>query len=222
MTEPSAAPDITPDILLRAYSLGVFPMAERRDSDELLWFDPPERGILPLDTFHLPRRLLRRVLSDAFTITTDQDFAGVIAGCAAPRLDADDTWINPKIVALYSALHEMGFVHSVECWQDGALVGGLYGVAIGAAFCGESMFSRRTDASKVALAHLVVRLRLGGFTLLDTQFVTTHLSQFGATAIPRARYRRLLAKAIRGEAEWIGTPDPDVLCAAFHLLGKSV
>jgi len=221
MTLPNAAPTITPDVLLRGYCLGVFPMAERRDSDELLWFDPPERGILPLDSFHLPRRLRRTVLSDAFTVTTDQDFPAVIAQCAAPRPDADETWINPQIVALYSALYARGFVHSVECWQDGELVGGLYGVAIGAAFFGESMFSRRTDASKVALAHLVARLRLAGYTLLDTQFVTTHLTQFGATAIPRARYRRLLAKAIAAPVQWPADPDAEALGRHLQALGTS-
>ena len=217
----TAAAPITPEILLHGYRLGVFPMAERRDSAELHWFDPPERGILPLDRFHLPRRLRRTVLSDEFTVTTDRDFPAVIASCAAPRPDADDTWINPQIVALYSTLFDLGFVHSVECWQAGELVGGLYGVSIGAAFFGESMFSRRTDASKVALAHLVARLRLAGYTLLDTQFVTTHLTQFGATAIPRARYRRLLAKAIATEVQWPNAPDPAALRAMLQSLGKS-
>ena len=219
MTVPEAAPAITPDMLLRGYCLGVFPMAERRDSDELLWFDPPERGILPLDGFHLPRRLRRTVLGDRFQVTTDQAFPAVIAQCAAPRPEADDTWINPEIVTLYSALFARGYVHSMECWQDGVLVGGLYGVAIGAAFFGESMFSRRTDASKVALVHLVARLRLAGYALLDTQFVTTHLTQFGATAIPRARYRRLLAKAIAAPVAWPDDPDPAALRAEIQAFG---
>ncbi len=214
------APEITPALLLRAYRAGVFPMAARRDSDELQWFDPPERGILPLDNFHLARRLRRTVLSGDFVVTADRDFAAVIAACAAPRPDADDTWINPKITALYTDLHRMGFVHSVECWQDGALVGGLYGVAIGAAFFGESMFSRATDASKVALVHLVARLHLGGYTLLDTQFVTSHLTQFGAIAIPRARYRRLLAAAIAASARWLVAPEADLLHSVFQRLGK--
>jgi len=153
-------------------------------------------------------------------VTTDRDFPAVIASCAAPRPDADDTWINPQIVALYSTLFDLGFVHSVECWQAGELVGGLYGVSIGAAFFGESMFSRRTDASKVALAHLVARLRLAGYTLLDTQFVTTHLTQFGAITIPRARYRRLLAKATAADALWPDEPDPAALREMLQSLGK--
>ena len=212
---------VTPELLLRAYAAGVFPMAEARDSDELSWFDPVMRGVLPLDGFHLPRRLLRRVLSDSFTVTTDRDFAKVIAACAEPRPDALDTWINPHIQALYTALHRQGFAHSVECWRDGALVGGLYGVAIGAAFFGESMFSRATDASKVALAHLVARLRIGGWRLLDTQFVTTHLAQFGAIEIPRARYKRLLAAAITHQADWQSTQDPERLQAEFRAIAAS-
>lgn len=196
-------------------------MAEARDSDELSWFDPAVRGILPLDGFHLPRRLLRRVLSDSFTVTTDQDFAAVIAACAEPRPDAPDTWINPHIQALYTALYRQGFAHSVECRQGGKLVGGLYGVAIGAAFFGESMFSRATDASKVALAHLVGRLRIGGWSLLDTQFVTTHLTQFGAIEIPRTRYKNLLAAAIERQADWQSTPDPDRLDAEFRAMTAS-
>ena len=208
-------------MLLRAYAAGVFPMAEARDSDELSWFDPVMRGILPLDAFHLPRRLLRRVLSDAFTVTTDQDFAGVIAACAEPRPDAPDTWINPHIQALYTTLHRQGFAHSVECWRDGVLVGGLYGVAIGAAFFGESMFSCATDASKVALVHLVARLRIGGWRLLDTQFVTSHLSQFGTIEIPRASYKRLLATAITRRTDWHLSPEPARLVAEFRAIAAS-
>ena len=211
MRAAKAAPEITPALLLRAYSVGVFPMADRRDSPDLQWFDPPARGILPLDTFHLPRRLRRVVLSDRFAVTTDTDFAAVIEACAAPRADTADTWISPRIVGLYTALHGAGFAHSVECRRDGALVGGLYGVAIGAAFFGESMFSRQTDASKVALAHLVARLQLGGYQLLDTQFVTDHLTQFGATEIPRARYRKLLDAAIHAPATWPAAPHPAAL-----------
>ncbi len=214
-------PEITPELLLRAYSAGVFPMAEARDSDELSWFDPVLRGILPLDSFHLPRRLLRTVLSDSFSVTTDHDFAAVIAACAEPRPGAPETWINPHIQALYTDLHRRGFAHSVECWQGGALVGGLYGVSIGAAFFGESMFSRATDASKVALAHLVARLRIGGWRLLDTQFVTSHLAQFGTTEIPRARYKRLLAAAIARRADWQSTPDPARLLAEFRTMAAS-
>jgi len=157
--------EITPELMLRAYGAGLFPMAEGRESKKLHWLDPALRGILPLDQgFHLPRRLRRTVLSGRFTITADQDFAGVIAGCAEPAPGRTDTWINSEIETLFTALHRMGAAHSIEVWQDGALVGGLYGVRIGGAFFGESMFSRTTDASKAALVALVARLRLGGFT----------------------------------------------------------
>ena len=172
--------EITADLMLRAYRHGLFPMAETRRGDRLYWLDPERRGILPLDRFHLPRRLARTVLSDAFAVTVDQDFAGTIAGCAHPAPGREDTWINPQIERLFGELHQLGHAHSVETRQDGHLVGGLYGVAIGGVFFGESMFSIARDASKVALVHLVARLRLGGFRLLDTQFVTAHLSQFGA------------------------------------------
>ena len=172
--------EITADLMLRAYRHGLFPMAETRRGERLYWLDPERRGIMPLDRFHLPRRLARTVLSDAFTVTVDRDFAGTIAGCAHPAPGRDDTWINPQIERLFGELHHLGHAHSVETRQDGHLVGGLYGVAIGGVFFGESMFSAARDASKVALVHLVARLRLGGFRLLDTQFVTAHLSQFGA------------------------------------------
>lgn len=187
---------LTPDLMLRAYSIGLFPMAETRASDRIYWLDPELRGILPLEGFHLPRRLLRTILSGPYTVTTDKNFAGVIAGCAEPRPGRDETWINPEIEKLFIDLHAQGHAHSVETWQDGQLVGGLYGVSLGAAFYGESMFSRARDASKVALAHLVARLRLGGYRLLDTQFVTKHLTQFGAFEIPRTRYKQILAAAI--------------------------
>jgi len=187
---------VTPELVLRAYRAGLFPMAERRDADRLYWLDPDRRGIQPLESFHLPRRLARTVLSDAFEVRCDSAFAAVLEGCAAPTEDRPETWINADIERLFGALHEMGHAHSVECWQGGRLVGGLYGVALGGAFFGESMFSRVRDASKVALVHLVVRLRLGGFTLLDTQFVTDHLARFGAIEVPRLEYRRLLAQAV--------------------------
>ena len=153
--------EITPELLIRAYRAGFFPMAEARDADRLYWLDPEQRGILPLDGFHLPRRLLRTVESGSFTVTADRDFAGVIAGCAQPAPGREDTWINPQIEALFTELHRRGVAHSVESWQGGQLVGGLYGVALGGAFFGESMFSRATDASKVALVHLVARLPMG-------------------------------------------------------------
>jgi leucyl/phenylalanyl-tRNA--protein transferase len=198
---------ITPDLLLRAYRAGLFPMAESRRGDRLYWLDPEMRGVLPLDGFHLPRRLRRTVLSGLFTVTADADFAGVIAGCAAPAPGREDSWINPEIERLFTELHEMGYAHSVEVWQDGALMGGLYGVSLGAAFFGESMFSRARDVSKVALVHLVARLRLGGFTLLDTQFITEHLAQFGTTEIPRAEYKARLERALATRARWLSQPD---------------
>ena len=188
---------LTPEILLRAYQAGIFPMAESADDPELFWVDPEQRGILPLDGFHVPRRLARVVRQGRFTVRVDGDFAATIAGCAEATEKRPNTWINAEIVRLYTALHRHDFAHSVECWQDGALVGGLYGVSIGGAFFGESMFSRVTDASKVALVHLVALMRQGGYRLLDMQFVTPHLSQFGAAEVPRAQYRRLLADALR-------------------------
>jgi leucyl/phenylalanyl-tRNA--protein transferase len=213
--------EITPDLLIRAYRAGFFPMAETRDGDRLYWLDPELRGILPLDGFHIPRRLLRTVQSGPYTVTADQDFPGVIQGCAEPRPGREDTWINAQIEALFTDLHRSGHAHSVETWHQGRLVGGLYGVALGGAFFGESMFSRATDASKVALVHLVARLRLGGYTLLDTQFVTSHLTRFGAIEIPRDRYKRLLAAALEVPATWHPTPDPAALAAAIRHIAAS-
>ena len=211
--------DITPELMLRAYRAGLFPMAESRRGDRLYWLDPERRGIIPLDGgFHLPKRLLRTVLSGPFRVTADMDFAGVIAGCAAPAPGREDTWINPEIEHLFLALHRQGHAHSVEVWCDGALVGGLYGVVLGAAYFGESMFSRVRDASKVALVHLVARLRLGGFTLLDAQFLTTHLAQFGAREVPRADYKRRLAAAVSGQARWLPEPDQARLEAEIRAL----
>ena len=210
--------EITTDLMLRAYRHGLFPMAETRRGDRLYWLDPERRGVLPLDRFHLPRRLLRTVLSGAFIVTADEDFPAVIASCAEPAPGREDTWINPQIERLFTQLHQMGFAHSVECWQGDMLVGGLYGVAIGGAFFGESMFSRVRDASKVALAHLVARLRLSGFTLLDTQFVTTHLAQFGTSDVPRDEYRARLAVALEVSARWIANPPPDMLEAELRAL----
>ena len=196
--------EITPDLVLRAYAAGVFPMAESRGSDRMYWLDPALRGVLPLDAgFHLPRRLQRTVLSGRFTVTADGDFAGVIRGCAEPAPGRTDTWINEEIEALFIALHRRGFAHSVETWSEGRLVGGLYGVALGGAFFGESMFSRATDASKVALVHLVVRLRLCGFVLCDTQFLTAHLARFGTVEIPKADYKARLAAALAEPARWL-------------------
>jgi len=190
------------DLLLRAYAAGIFPMADSADADEVFWVDPEERGIIPLDGFHLSRSLKKSVRDELFEIRCDRDFAGTIRACAEATTDRPKTWINEEIVDAYTELHRRGHAHSVEAWFEGELAGGLYGVTLGAAFIGESMFSRVRDASKVALAHLVARLRLGGFTLLDVQFVTPHLQSFGAVAISRARYRRLLAASLDASADW--------------------
>jgi leucyl/phenylalanyl-tRNA---protein transferase len=187
---------LTPDVLLAAYAAGVFPMAESADDPDLFWVDPRRRGILPLDAFHVSRRLRRVVRRRIFEIRCDSAFEQVILGCAEATEKRPNTWINDEIVRLYAALRAREAAHTVECWREDALVGGLYGVSLGAAFFGESMFSRETDASKVALVHLVARLRLGGYRLLDTQFLTPHLAQFGGIEISRARYRRLLAEAL--------------------------
>lgn len=187
--------EITPHLLLDAYRAGIFPMSESADDPEVFWVSPVRRGILPLDRFHLSRRLARTVRSDRFEVTVDRDFEAVIAGCAAPAPGREGTWINATIRGLYGELFRMGHVHTVETRRDGRLVGGLYGVRIGGAFFGESMFSLETDASKVALVHLVARLVAGGFVLLDTQFITEHLAQFGTTEIPREAYRARLATA---------------------------
>jgi leucyl/phenylalanyl-tRNA--protein transferase len=188
---------LTPEMLLRAYRAGIFPMAETADDPELFWVDPERRGILPLDGFHLPRRLRRVVRQDRFEVRVDSDFVGTLMACAEATEKRSNTWINREIVRLYTELYARDAAHSVECWQEGVLVGGLYGVSIGGAFFGESMFSRVADASKVALVHLVALIRVGGYCLLDLQFVTEHLAQFGAIEVSRAQYRRLLAEALR-------------------------
>ena len=198
----SATSEITPEVLLRAYACGIFPMAESADDPTLFWVEPEMRGVIPLDGFRIASRLARTVRSDAFTVTVDTAFKAVIAGCAAPQAGRNDTWINNRIRDLYVGLHGLGHAHSVEVWQNGDLAGGLYGVNLGKAFFGESMFHRVRDASKVALVHLVARLIEGGFELLDTQYVTEHLRSFGAVEIPRRRYTALLDKAIRGEADF--------------------
>ncbi len=212
--------EVTPELMLRAYRSGLFPMAETRRGDRLYWLDPEQRGVLPLDRFHLPRRLRRTVLAGGFDIRADADFAGVIAGCATPADGREDTWINRDIERLFTALHAQGHAHSMEAWQGGRLVGGLYGVVMGGAFFGESMFSVVRDASKVALVHLVARLRLGGFVLLDTQFVTAHLGQFGAYEIPRAQYKLALDRAAGTPARWIAAPAPDEVAAEIGLMSK--
>ena len=206
--------DITPDLLLRAYRAGMFPMAESRDAARLFWLDPEQRGVMPLETFHLPRRLRRTVLSGRYRVTADSAFPAVIAACAAAAPGRDDTWINSHIEALFIALHHMGHAHSVEVWGGAALVGGLYGLALGGAFFGESMFTRARDASKVALVQLVARLRLGGFTLLDTQFLTAHLAQFGTEEVARETYKQRLQAALTVPAQWLPSPDDATLRGA--------
>jgi leucyl/phenylalanyl-tRNA--protein transferase len=209
-------PKITPEMLLRAYAIGIFPMAEARNDPELYWIDPELRGILPLDSFHIPRSLKKTVrqglAGEGFRVTCDRAFEAVIAGCAAPAPGRGQTWINDTIFELCRQLFLMGHAHSVECWAGDELVGGLYGISLGGAFFGESMFSRATDASKVALVHLVARLRHGGYSLLDTQFVTKHLGRFGAIEIPRDDYRQRLNAALAKPATFYSAvPDSVVL-----------
>jgi leucyl/phenylalanyl-tRNA--protein transferase len=186
---------LTPDILIAGYSQGLFPMSH--DDGEIYWYDPNPRAIIPLDAFHVPQRLARRVRNGGFELRVDYDFRAVMAACAEPRSNDDGTWISAEMIDAYTELHQLGFAHSVEAWQAGHLVGGLYGVAIRGLFAGESMFSRATDASKVALVHLVERLRRGGFVLLDSQYIVgTHMLQFGTIEIPRAEYKRRLRHAL--------------------------
>ena len=192
---------LTPEVLLKAYACGIFPMAESAEDPALFWIEPEERGVIPLDAFHVPGRLARTVRSTGFTVACDRDFDAVIDGCAEPGPKRARTWINTPIRKLYRGLSEIGHCHTVEVYDGDALVGGLYGVSLGRAFFGESMFHRARDASKIALVHLVARLRLGGFELLDTQFLTDHLKTFGATEIPQERYGKLLAKTMREDAD---------------------
>ena len=198
----SALIDITPEVLLKAYACGIFPMAEGADDPALYWIEPEKRGVIPLDKFHVPERLARTVRSDCFTIVVDRDFDAVIAGCAQPAPGRARTWINGRIHQLYRKLYERGDCHTVEAYLEDRLVGGLYGVSLGRAFFGESMFHRERDASKVALVHLVARLKAGRFRLLDTQFVTDHLRRFGATEVSRPVYHKLLDAALVGEGNF--------------------
>jgi leucyl/phenylalanyl-tRNA--protein transferase len=202
--------EITPEILLRAYAAGIFPMAENADDPSLYWVEPRERGIIPLDTFHVGKRLARTVRSDVFEIRFDHDFDAVISGCAQPAAEREKTWINRRIRQLYGELFDLGFCHTVEAYDGDRLMGGLYGVSLGAAFFGESMFHNARDASKVALVHLVARLNVCGFRLLDTQFVTDHLAQFGALEVPRRTYKTLLGNALEGKGDWADWPDEPV------------
>jgi leucyl/phenylalanyl-tRNA--protein transferase len=194
--------EITPQVLLKAYACGIFPMAESAEDPALYWIEPPLRGILPLTAVHVPRRLARTVRQGVFEVRVDTDFEGVIAGCAASRPGRRTTWINPKIRSLYRELYHTGYCHTVETWMGGRLVGGLYGVALNGAFFGESMFSYERDASKVALIYLCARLVAGGFSLLDTQFVTDHLKQFGALEIARSQFHVLLERALAHRADF--------------------
>lgn len=192
--------DLDPDLVLRAYAMGVFPMSEHRDDPSVFWVEPRQRAILPLDSFHLSRSLRKTLVADRFRLTADTAFEAVIALCAQSAPDRPDTWINPAIERVFTALHRRGFAHSVECWDGDRLVGGLYGLALGRAFFGESMVSRARDASKVAIAALVARLRVGGFTLLDCQFMTEHLASLGAIEIPRDDYLSLLSVSLGADA----------------------
>ena len=195
---------LTPEILLQAYATGIFPMAESAEDDEIFWVDPKQRGIMPLDSFHISRSLKRRILRNAFTIRTNSGFSAVVRACA----DRPVTWINEPIFALYRTLHQQGHAHSLELWDGADLVGGVYGVALGGAFFGESMFSRRTDASKMALAYLVDHLRRGGFTLFDTQFLTPHLQSLGGVEISRNAYRQRLRQALEITVNFNHTTQP--------------
>ena len=190
--------EITPQVLLKAYACGIFPMAESAEDNALYWIEPERRGILPLDRVHVPKRLARTIRGGGFEVKIDQNFEAVIEGCAAPRSGRRSTWINGRIRSLYRELFALGHCHTIEVWQDGALTGGLYGVHLGRAFFGESMFSRARDASKIALVYLVARLKYGGFTLLDTQFVTGHLARFGAIEVSREEFQRFLEAALAG------------------------
>ena len=190
--------DITPQVLLKAYACGIFPMAESAEDNALYWIEPERRGILPLDRVHVPKRLARTIRKGGFEVRIDRNFEEVIEGCAAPRSGRRSTWINARIRNLYRELFVLRHCHTVEVWQDGQLTGGLYGVHLGHAFFGESMFSRARDASKIALVYLIARLKYGGFTLLDTQFVTGHLARFGAIEVSREEFQRFLEAALAG------------------------
>jgi leucyl/phenylalanyl-tRNA--protein transferase len=211
--------EITPQVLLKAYACGIFPMAESADDPALYWIEPQQRGILLLDRVHVPGRLARTVRQGVYDIKVDSDFDGVVSGCAASRPGRRTTWINTKIRGLYRGLFETGYCHTVETWHEGRLVGGLYGVALNGAFFGESMFSTARDASKIALVHLCARLIHGGFSLLDTQFVTDHLKQFGTQEIDRAEFHSLLEKALAHKADFLALPEdttPERILQILH------
>jgi leucyl/phenylalanyl-tRNA--protein transferase len=217
MSRPGANFSITPQLLLRAYSIGLFPMAESAVEDQLFWVDPEHRAIFPLDEFKISHSLAKIIRSDRFEIRVNSDFDAVIDGCSAPAPDRESTWINKEIKRLYRELFDLGFAHTVECWRNGALAGGLYGVAMRSAFFGESMFHRETNASKVALAHLIARLRHGGFKLLDTQFMTTHLASLGAVEIPRDEYHAKLESALDQTADFFAWPKEQIIAGSETL-----
>lgn len=198
--------EITPDVLLKAYACGIFPMAESADDPALHWIEPEQRGIIPLNGFHVPARLTRTVRTTPFTVLINRDFDAVIEGCAEPKHDRAKTWINGRIRKIYRNLFDHGHCHTVEVYDGEDLIGGLYGVSLGRAFFGESMFHRARDASKIALVHLIARLHAGGYRLCDTQYVTEHLKTFGAVDVPKRRYHRLLEDALQGEADFGALP----------------
>ena len=202
MSDDSNPFEITPQLLLRAYACGIFPMAEDAEDQSVMWIEPEMRGVIPLDAFHISKRMRRTMRTTSYTITVDQDFDGVMNACAESTEDRPSTWINAQIHMLYRELFRMGHCHSVEVWDEDRLIGGLYGVSLGTAFFGESMFSRARDTSKMALIHLVERMKAAGFTLLDTQFITDHLMQFGAIEIPKKDYQNQLRKALEREADF--------------------
>ena len=212
---------LTSDLLIKAYTAGVFPMAESRDTGDIFWVDPQRRGILPIDDLHVPRRLRRTLRRNVYEIRVDTAFEHVVRACAEPNNARPETWISEPIISAYTELQSLGFAHSVECWQAGNLGGGLYGVTIGGAFFGESMFTRARDASKVALVHLCARLMKGGFTLLDTQFITDHLEQFGTIEIPRADYHRRLEVAITIPARFPEELSPAEMDAYLQSLSQT-
>ena len=210
--------ELTPELLLRAYATGIFPMSESQNDPNVYWVEPEMRGILPLDQFHVPKSLKKIVRKNKFKIHCDRAFEQVLDFCAEPAAGRDVTWINQSIRDNVIKLHEMGFAHSVECWREDKLVGGLYGISLGAAFFGESMFSKETDASKVALVHLIARMRLGGFKLLDTQFTTDHLSQFGVIEIPSAQYLDLLDDALQFQGIFVGSYGPGRMSEVIEMM----
>ena len=221
MSRRNTSSEITPDLMLRAYAAGIFPMAESKDAESIFWVSPRERGILPLDTFHVPRSLRKIVRQKKFAVTTNTAFKETVEKCSQPTHKRQDTWINPSIKRCVNELHTRGFAHSIECWKDKKLVGGLYGITLGAAFFGESMFSHHTNTSKVAMVYLITYLKLGGYLLLDTQFVTDHLKNFGVIEIPSNDYMSLLEQALKYQAifppnfteiEWKSTLNSVLYC----------